>query len=112
MSKAQRVTRREYLRRARILEKAADRIESNGWLRGDGSGNEVWYGEVPTSDCAYTGIWRAAGGGPKGVPGRWRRMYHAIVTWNDAQPGPEPVVAHLRASAAKYRAAAERCHDR
>lgn len=95
--------RSELLRRAAILERAAELCEQN-WAKLDSNGVRVTIGPGECW-CAWTAIGYAAG--PGGLPDEWRGdVFYNIVHWNDAQPGPEPVVAHLRASARRYREAA------
>lgn len=96
--------RREALRRAAILERAAERIEVFGWFRLGREDLPTYYSRVDHEcECAWTAIDFAA---DNDVPAQWRQRMDQITKWNDAQPGPEPVVAHLRASARRYREAA------
>jgi hypothetical protein len=97
---------------AKVLNDAADLIERRGWTTGASARDEQGYvvrvaspeaccwcvaGAVQKvthdTDLPLTPVWRALCD--------WLGLFEicAIPGWNDRQPGPEPVIAALRAAA-------------
>jgi hypothetical protein len=96
---------------AKVLNDAADLIERKGWTRGtrarDARGTPVRYWSTEATQwCAMGAVENFAGSWGLALDALNAVRRHVaippsvpIATWNDAQPGPEPVVAALRAAA-------------
>jgi hypothetical protein len=95
---------------AKVLNDAADLIEQRGWTTRANARNAKGFLVAPSSATAV--CWCAGGAIHKvASDDQAFSAVHALVRylgldytfdlpdWNDAQPGPEPVIAALRAAA-------------
>jgi hypothetical protein len=101
---------------AKVLNDAGDLIKSRGWTKGtrarDSADRVVRYwSETATRWCVMGAVEKCATEKSTASWGLALDALHAlrrhvgiptsvpIAVWNDAQPGPEPVIAALRAAA-------------
>lgn len=82
---------------AKVLRGAADLLERDGWCRYAGRDRDGRH-------CAVGALAEATGmdapvGALKALSRHLRKFSWEVPAWNDDQPGPEPVIAALRAAA-------------